>query len=61
MTEKIIHYVPGNWGGKGILVAMCGEKVIYTHASSQFTNCHECKVLWKQTLTLITTDRLDYE
>jgi hypothetical protein len=60
MAEKITHYVPGNWGGKGILVAACGERVIYTYASSQFTNCPECKTVWKQSLKLVT-DRVDYE
>lgn len=29
MTEKITHYVPGNWGGHAFLTAICGERVIY--------------------------------
>ncbi|MEH1805437.1 hypothetical protein [Nostoc sp.] len=59
MSEKIIHYVPGNWGGRGILIALCGKKVIYHQASSLVTNCPECKALWKQRLTVVT-DRVDY-
>ena len=42
-SDKIIHYVPGNWGGKAILTAVCGARVIYTYASSATTNCPECR------------------
>ncbi|MBD2516857.1 hypothetical protein H6G93_17900 [Nostoc sp. FACHB-973] len=60
MAEKIVHYVPGNWGGKAILVSVCGERVIYTHASSQSANCPECKAMWKQDLKPVS-DRVEYE
>ncbi|MEH2221049.1 MULTISPECIES: hypothetical protein [unclassified Nostoc] len=42
-TDKIIHYVPGHWGGQAFLTALCGARVVYTHASSLITNCPECQ------------------
>nr|MDZ8058392.1 hypothetical protein [Nostoc sp. EkiNYC01] len=60
MPEKIVHYCPGNWGGKAILVAACRQKVLYTHASSRHTNCPECEAVWKQSLKPVS-DQVEYE
>ncbi|MEH2068906.1 MAG: hypothetical protein V7K47_12220 [Nostoc sp.] len=61
IAENIIHRVPGHSNGQAYVKAVCGQTVSCEQASSLFTNCPECKEVWKQMLKPITIDRVDYE